>query len=451
MSAENLHRMTSGNIAWNLIRFALPALGGHLLISLYGAADVFIVSYFADSATLAATATGAQAIFTLMALAIGLMMGGSILIGQYFGAKREHEVTQTVSTFFTLLAGLGIACSVFMIIFAKYITDWLQTPPEAWRGAYHYILICGGGMFLLFIYEGISAALRGLGDSKNPMKFIAVACCVNIILDLLFIGAFHWGAAGAAIATVLAQTISAGIAIAYLRKKNFIFDFKIKNFKIIPEKAKTILKLGIPAAIQQTFIFMSFTIMTVAVNKLGVTESAVLGISHRIDGFMIMPSLAFGGAVSVMAAQNMGAKLITRAKHTFYTGFLLTLFFAIPSFIIMYYYPELMIRVANSDPKIIKAGAEFILAYSPDCLLIPLVFCINGFLNGCGRTKFTMVNNVASSAGIRVPFILLGKDLFQIGLSMPFSTVPQLMVAIGYFYSGRWKKPLISNRRSEQP
>ena len=450
MSAENLHRMTSGNIAWSLIKFALPALGGHLLISLYGAADVFIVSYFADSATLAATATGAQAIFTLMALAIGLMMGGSILIGQYFGAKREKDVAETISTFFTLLAVLGAACSLFMILFSKSVTHWLETPPEAWKGAYQYISICGGGMFLLFIYEGISAALRGLGDSKNPLKFIAVACGVNILLDLLFIGVFQWGAAGAASATVLAQTVSAFVAIRYLRKKEFIFDFKIKNFRIEPQKAKMILKLGIPAAIQQTFIFMSFTVMTVAVNKLGVTASAVLGISHRIDGFMIMPALAFGGAVSVMAAQNMGAKLMIRAKHAFYTGFLLTLFFAVPSFILMYYYPEMLMRVANSDPEIIKSGAEFMLAYSPDCLLIPLVFCINGFLNGCGRTKFTMVNNVASSAGIRIPFILWGKDLFQIGLSMPASTIPQLLTAIIYFYTGRWKKSLINNRRSER-
>jgi len=443
MSAENLHRMTSGNIAWNLIRFAMPSLCGHLLISLYGAADVFIVSYFADSATLAATATGAQAIFTLMALAIGLMMGGSILIGQYFGAKRENEVAQTISTFFALLVWLGIACSIFMILFAKNITDWMKTPPEAWTGAYHYILICGGGMILLFIYEGISSALRGLGDSKTPLKFISVACVVNVLLDLLFIGVFHWGAGGAASATVLAQMLSAIVAIIYLRRKNFIFDFKIKNFQMIPEKAKMILKLGIPAAIQQTFIFMSFTIMTVAVNKLGVTASAVLGISNRIDGFMILPSLAFGGAVSVMAAQNMGANLIERAKHAFYTGFLLTLLFAVPSFILMYYYPENLMKIANSDPEIITAGGEFMLAYSPDCLLIPLVFCINGFLNGCGRTRFTMCNNVASSAGIRVPFILWAKNLFQIGLSMPVSTVPQLIVAIAYFYSGRWKKPLI--------
>jgi len=453
MLSPDSHRLTEGNIFKNLFRFALPSLGGNFLTSLYGAADVFIISYFADSSALSATATGAQAVFTLMAFAIGLAIGGSILIGQYFGAKKNKDVIETISTFMTLLIGMGVVCSCFMLMFAAKVADWLKTPVEAWNGAYQYILICGGGIIFTFIYEGISAVLRGLGDSKNPLKFIAISCVANIFLDLLFIGVFGWGAKGAATATIISQSLSVMIAISYLKRKKFVFDFKPQSFKFYKDKAKTILKLSIPSSIQGIVIFMSFTIMTMAVNKLGVIASAVLGITNRIDGFLIMPALAFGGAVSVMTAQNMGANLISRAKQSFYAGFLMSLVFSIPSFCLMYFRPEWLMRIVNSDPAIIASGAEFMGAYSPDCLILGIVFCLNGFFNGCGRTLFTMGNNILTSVGLRIPLIFMAENLFEVGLVMPISTFPQIGISLAYFYSKRWKKSLISpvnNRRSEQ-
>ncbi|MDY6408056.1 MAG: MATE family efflux transporter [Pseudomonadota bacterium] len=450
MLSPDAHRLTEGNIFKNLIKFAIPALAGHFLVSLYGAADVFIISYFADSATLSATTTGAQAVFTLMAFAIGLAIGGSILIGQYFGARKSQDVLETISTFLVLLISIGVLCSVLMLGFAGQVVDWLQTPIEAWKGAFQYILICGGGIIFTFIYEGISAILRGMGDSKNPLKFVAIACCINILLDLLFIGFFHFGAAGAAIATIISQCISVMVAISYLKRKNFVFDFRPHSFKFYPQKAKMILRLSIPSSIQGIFIFLSFTIMTIAVNKLGVVSSAALGITNRIDGFLIMPALAFGGAVSVMTAQNMGAKFHTRARNCFYAGFLMSLIFAIPSFGVMYFYPKWLMELANSNPEIISAGSQFMSAYSPDCLLLALVFCINGFFNGCGRTTFTMGNNILSSAGFRIPLIFIATDLFEVGLAMPLSTLPQLAISITYFYIGRWKKSLIPNNHHSE-
>ena len=452
MLSPDAHRLTEGNIFKNILRFAVPALMGNLLTSLYGAADVFIISYFADPAALSATATGAQAVFTLMAFAIGLAIGGSILIGQYFGAKKNKDVIETMSTFLTLLIGMGISCSILMLCLAAKITDWLQTPLEAWNGAFQYIMICGGGIIFTFLYEGISAILRGLGDSKNPLKFVAIACGVNVLLDLLFIGVFRWGAKGAAYATIISQSLSVLIAVIYLKHKNFVFDFKPSSFKFYKDKAKMILKLSIPSSVQGIFIFMSFTIMTMAVNKFGVIASAVLGITNRIDGFLIMPAMAFGGAVSVMTAQNMGARLTARAKRGFYAGFLMSLIFSVPAFLIMYFRPEWLIQIVNSDPKIIASAAEFMWAYSPDCLILGLLFCTNGFFNGCGRTMFTMANNILSSAGCRIPLIFLSGNLFEVGLVMPIATIPQIGISLAYFYSGRWKKELISgtnNRRSE--
>lgn len=447
MSSSDTHRLTSGNILWELIRFALPFLGSHILMSLYGAADVLIVSHFADSSALAATAIGAQAVFTVMALALGLSLGSTILIGQYFGAKKDDDVRETIGTSLSISFIVGLLASLLIFAFSGQITAWLETPTEAFQGTKHYIQICGGLIVLTFLYEAISAVLRGLGDSKNPLKFVAVACIINVLLDLLFVGYFRLGAAGAALATVMAQGCSVLFAIFYLKGRKFIFDFRLKSFKFIWQKAKLILTLGIPSSFQQAIVFISYTIMTIEVNKFGVIEAATLGITNRLDGFLIMPSLAFGAAISVMAAQNIGALKPERAKKALYTGFLLSLIFAIPSFFLMYFWPDKLMALVSSDAVIIQAGDLFMQAYSTECIFMALIFCIHGFINGCGHTSFTMFNNVFVSLAFRVPLILWATNLYEVGLSMPFSTMPQIVIALIYLASGRWKKSVIGEKK----
>lgn len=449
MLSANVHRLTDGHIAKTLLKFALPYLAANFLMALYGTADVFIVSRFADPSALAATATGAQAVFMMMALAIGLTLGGTILIGQYFGAKREQDVAETIKTVFSLFAGTAVVCAVFMVIFARQIAGLLETPAASFEGAVQYISICGGGLIFTFSFESISAVLRGLGDSKNPMKFIAIACLLNVFLDILFIGYFGWGAAGAAAATVIAQAFSVMIAVLYLRRCGFIFDFSLKNVGFYPNKAKKILRLGISTAIQQTIIFGSFTLMTAIVNKMGVISAAAVGITTKIDGFMIMPAMAFASAVSVMAAQNIGAGQPQRARETFYTGFLMALCFGAPAFAMMYTHAPWVMRLFTQNSDIIRSGSDFILAYSPDCILLCLVFCLNGFMNGCGRTTFTMINNIISTVFFRIPLIYSATSLFAAGLALPIATIPQITLALAYFYSGRWQKSVIENGRKK--
>ena len=443
MSQSDLHRLTGPGIFRNLIRFALPFLGANILMSLYGTADILIVSYFANSATLSATSTGAQAIFTVMALAMGLNLGGTILIGQYFGAKKENDVIQTIGSLFNLIFKIGLGASVLLLLMGESLVGWLRTPLEAQQGAKAYVLICGGGILFTFLYEALSAVLKGLGDSKTPLKFIGLACTLNVILDLVFVAVLGWGAAGAAAATVIAQAFSVFIGVLYLKRKRFIFDFRLKNLKARPDKIRMILKLGIPTAIQHTIILISFSIMTAVVNQLGVIESAVMGITNRIDGFLIMPTLAFSSAISVITAQNMGIGRIKNAQKSVYCGFLLSLIIAIPSFLIMYYHPESIMRLLSSEPEIIMVGGVFMHAYSPECLLLPIVFCMNGFFNGCGRTGFTMLSNMTASVVFRVPLILKATDIYTVGLATPISTIAQIIFTLGYFITGRWKKRLI--------
>ena len=443
-----IHRLTSGNIFTELVKFAIPFLIANFLVSMYGAVDILIVGYYSDAIALSATAVGAQVILTVMTMAIGLGLGGTILIGQYFGAKRDDDVLETIGTQFVLFGVLSVLCSLCMVLMAAPITDWMKTPMEARDATINYIRICGIGLIFTFMYETISSVLRGLGDSKNPLKFIAIACVINVLLDLLFIGCFQWGASGAAAATVIAQGLSFIIGIVYLRRHQFIFDFKWHHFKFIPKKAKMILKLGIPTAIQEGMVQISFDIMSMVVNKFGVAASAVFGITNRIDNFMFLPALAFGSAISVMAAQNMGANKIQRAKESFYVGFLLSLIFAVPAFLMTFMWPEQLMRlVVASDEQIITLGGNFMYSYSITCLLWALIFCIDGFLNGCGRTTFTMVNSLFCSVAIRIPLFLIATTLFAIGFSVPVSAMPQVLVSLFYFYMGWWKKRIITPQK----
>ena len=440
---SDTHRFTDGSILTGLIKFAIPFLIANFLVSMYGAVDVFIINYYTDSATLSAVATGTQVVFTIMAIINGLELGGTILIGQYFGAKKQKDVLETIGTELILFAWFSVVCAILMLALADDIVAWMKTPIQARQATINYIRICGAGLLFSSMYEAISSILRGLGDSKNPLKFIAVACVINALLDVLFVGYFHWGASGAAVATAIAQALSFIISVIYLKTHKFMFDFKRKSFQFISQKAKMILKLGIPTAIQNGILYLSFTITVISINKLGVVVSAALSITDRIESFMLLPAIAFGSAISVVVAQNMGANKINRAKESFYIGYLLSLLFAIPSFLLMFVWPEKLIRLISSNPEYIETGAQFMHVYSPACLFVVIVCSVNGLLVGSGRTTFVMINDIIASVIFRIPLILMATGLIEIGLALPLATLPRAILPLCYFVSGRWKRPLL--------
>lgn len=446
---KETHYLTHGSITKKLLKFALPFLLASFLQAGYGAADMLIISHFGTTADLSGVTNGSQIMWTLMCLVSGLTMGGTILVGQFFGAKQLKDVQETIGTIFTLFFWVSFIMTALCVGFSVPITSWIQVPPESFHQAWIYTYIGAWGLFFTFGYNAVCAILRGLGDSKNPLIFISIASIFNVILDFIFIAGFHWGAAGASLATTLAQGVSFIIAIWYLKKKNFMFDVSLKSFIFVKEKAWLLLKVGIPVSLQDTLLMFSFLVVLVIVNKMGVVVSAATGITEKIDGLTFLPTIAIASAVSAMVAQNIGARKLKRAREIMFTGIFLSLIFGIPSFILVRYFPSFIMSLTSSNPAIIQAGSDYLFAYSPDCLLLCIVFSVNAFLNGCGRTTFTMLNNTFANICVRIPLVYIATDLSQVGWAFPITALFQITIALLYFYSGYWKKPILKKNVSK--
>ncbi len=436
-----------GNIVKTLFLFAIPFLLANFIQALFGAVDMIIIGWYESQESIAAVALGTQITMLVVRVACGLTMGGTILMSQYVGAGRHQDALETISTIFTLFSIVSLILTAVMFILIDPFLKLLQTPEEAFSLTKQYVLICALGNVVIFGYNAISAILRGLGDSKNPLYFIFIACIINIFLDWFFIGFMGYGVAGAATATVLSQLASVVFAIIYLKKTNFMFDFKWRSYKIYWEKVPYIFKLGIPVTVQDILTGTSFLFISAIVNSLGVTAMVAVGISGRFNMFAMLPSVSFSMALAAMVAQNIGAGQPQRAKQSFYCGIILSLLFTLPFFFWAQFSPSSIIQLFGAGTDVIKAGSLYMLSFSFDYLLVAFVFCQLGFFNGCGRTRFVMINGIISSIGLRLPLswffgVWIGGDLWMIGLAAPLASLVQIVVAFIYLKRNRWQRPV---------
>ena len=437
--------LTEGSVTRQLIRFCLPFLLSNFLQALYGVTDTLVVSWLAGPDSVSGVSIGSQIILVTMHFAIGFTVGGTVLISQFFGAGKRHELSRTIGTMFTALIFIAIVITVAVIIFAKPILTLVNTPEEAFSEAYRYLVICISGSIFTYGYNAVAATLRGMGDSKNPLYFVLIAGIVNAVLDLIFVGVFKWNAAGDAAATIIAQALSLVLSIIYLKRRDFVFDFKLANFRIAADRLKQILKIGLPTSIQHVVVGISFLIMIALANQFGVIASASMGIVGKFNGFAILPAIAMSSSVASMAAQNIGAGKIGRANATLRSGILLALPICIAFFLIAFFAPQSILSLFTADPAVISSSIGYIRLFSFDYLLVPFMFCINGLLMGAGMTTFTMINSILSSVLLRAPFAYffsttLGMGLPGIGLAAATATAGSLILAFSYYRTGKWKE-----------
>ena len=433
--------LTEGNVRRALSRFAIPFLGASLLQFLYGAVDLIVVGQFADQAGIAAVSTGSQVMQAVTNFIIGLSTGGTVLVGQYLGARRGEDVNRAIGTLFSLFALIAVVLAAAFALSTNAIVALMQVPAAAVGPARQYLFICACGLVFITGYNMVSGVLRGLGDSKRPMYFVLVACIINIVGDLLLVGVFGLGAAGAALATVAAQGVSLALALAVLRRRDFPFDFKRRSFRIQGDKAARILRLGLPVAVQ-------------IVNHMDVlAQSAAVGLVERITGFIMLFPIAFQSAISAMTAQNMGAGRPDRARQGLKYGILFCLAADIAMFVLVQLVPGLAMRLFTPDAEVIYHGVLYLRTYSIDCILVTFVFTLNGFYSGCGRTGFTLFNSLASTFLVRVPAVffislLPGVTLLHIGVAAPAASAIQVLLQLLYFRTGRWNHSVLGEAQT---
>lgn len=352
--------LTQGSVPKVLLQFAVPFLVANILQALYGGADLFVVGQYDDSAGVAAVAIGSQVMQTITGIILGITTGTTVLIAIATGAKDNRKVASTIGSSIWLFSITGIILTLLMILLHSQIAEWMHTPTEAMSDTKSYILVCSTGILFIIGYNVVCGILRGLGDSKTPLYFIALACIINIVLDFILVGYFHLGATGAAIATVTAQGVSFATALCFLHRKGFHFEFTRRDIRLNGVLSKRILALGAPIALQDALINVSFLIITVIVNQMGVIASASLGVVEKIIVFAMLPPMAISSAVATMTAQNYGAGLIRRMNQCLLSGIGLALIFGVTVCLYSQFLPETLTAFFSKDPAVISMAAEYL-------------------------------------------------------------------------------------------
>lgn len=442
--------LTQGSVVKQLLKFATPFLLSNLLQALYSVADMIIVGQFCGKTGITGVSIGSQINILVTGAAMGLSVGGTVMIAQYGGQKMFKEQRQTIGTMSTIYIILGVVLTVAMMFLCDPLLTLLNTPASAYSEAADYYNICMGGIIFMFMYNAISGILRGMGDSKRPLYFVLIAAITNVVLDLILVGKLGMASAGAAWATISSQALSVVISLIYLAKKKFFDEYKWSDLKINRERLGPLFKIGLPSSVQSLVVSLSFLTLTALVNSLPNAEvaSACQGIGGKINSFAILPGLAISSAISSMAGQNIGAGEFKRAKKTMYVGMVMAFSISLIVFAVVNLFPEFLIRMFDSEPEVIETGARYLRLISFDYLFASIMFCMNGLAIGAGKTYIALVNAIANGILVRVPlayFFVKAMDMgFDgVALSMGLASIGGIIIGAIFVRSGKWKNKVV--------
>ena len=394
--------LTTGSVFGNIVRFSLPYLFSYFLQTLYGMADLFIIGQYADASGTTAVSIGSQVMHMLTLMIVGLAMGATVTIGQAVGARDRKSAARYTGNTMTLFLVLSVAVTGLLLALARPIAAVMSTPAEAVSGTVAYLRICFLGVPLITAYNIIASVFRGLGDSKRPMYFIAVACAVNIALDCLFIGALHMGAAGAALGTTLAQAVSVIVSLAVIAKKHML-PLEKRDFRPCRAVMQKILSIGVPVALQDGFIQVSFIIITIIANRRGLTDAAAVGIVEKVIGFLFLIPSSMLSSVSALGAQNIGAGRRDRAVLTLRYAIVLVSAIGLTLGVLIQFIADPIVGLFTPDAAVIHAGGQYLRGYIWDSFFAGIHFSFSGYFCACGKSGLSFLHNVIAIIFVRIP------------------------------------------------
>lgn len=410
--------LTEGSVLKTLLLFAGPFLIANILQSLYGAVDLYVVGKYCNAQSVAAVSTGTQVTQIITSLITGLTLGSTIIIGQAMGRRDYDQVRQAIGTTLTIFMITAIILTMLMLRFAQPLLSLLRTPAEAFDLTMQYVSTCSMGTIFICGYNAISSILRGYGDSTRPMIFVSIACAVNIGLDFVFVKYCGLGVNGTALATIFSQAASMVFAVIHLKRKQFIFDFKPASFKPAGAMIKKLALVGIPISFQEIMVRISFLYLMAVMNNCGVYAASVVGISSKYDVFAMLAATSMANALAAITAQNMGAGKEKRAAKSLLYGLSLALLVSSLFWSWAQWNPQSMIRVFTNNPHVIAAGIPFFKSCSYDYIMVTVVFCLNGYLNGKEKTIYTMISCSVGALLLRIPMVYLFARHFSNDLGM---------------------------------
>lgn len=440
---------TEGNVSKQILNFSIPMLIGNVFQSLYSIIDSVIVGRYLGTKALAAVGASYPIIYFIIALVIGIGGGGSIVVAQYFGAKKYDKVKQAADTINLFLFGAGFVVAVSGIFLSRPILQLIQLPAELLDDASLFLKIYLSGMMLFFGFNGAMSILRGVGDSKTPLYFLILSTILNIVLDILFIGSFGWGIAGAAWATVIAQGVAFILVMVYLNKYHKILGYNFRRITFNREIFRQCLRIGLPSGIQQTFVALGMTALMGIVNTFGTSVIAAYSTASRIDSLAMMPAMNFSMALSTFVGQNIVMQKMDRIRMGLMATIKMSLVVTVALTAVIILFGSNMMRMFTSNEEVISIGVEYLVVVALFYWSFNLMFVINGLLRGAGATLIPMVTTLVSLWAVRVPSAYgLSKVLGVTGIwwSIPIGWGVGMVGAYLYYRTGKWKNKTVFSR-----
>ena len=434
---SNKTDFTQGSILKKLSLFMLPILGALILQAAYGAVDLLVVGRFGSTAGLSAVSTGSQVLNLVTFVVTQLAMGVTVLIARYLGEKKPKQIGSVLGGAAVVFTLLSAGMFILLVCFAQPISKLMQAPQEALGLTVRYVQICGSGIIFIVAYNLLSAIYRGLGDSKSPLLFVLVACVVNIAGDLLLVAGFHMDAAGAAIATVLAQAVSVVFAIAMLLRKQLPFSIAKSDFRINAQ-CQRFLSIGLPLALQELLTQLSFLALCAFVNRLGLAASSGYGVASKIVSFAMLVPSALMQSMASFVAQNVGAGNQKRAKQSMKTGISIGLIIGCAVFALVMLKGDRLAGIFSPDAEVVQKGFEYLKGFAPETILTAVLFSMIGYFNGNNKTLWVMIQGLIQTLLVRLPLayfmsIQPHASLTLIGLAAPISTLVGIILNIAFY------------------
>jgi putative MATE family efflux protein len=441
--------LLQGNVASSIFRFAVPMLIGNIFQQLYNVVDSIIVGKFIGKEALAAVGASFPIIFTLISLIIGISMGFTIIISQFYGAKEYEKIKRAVDTMNVFLIVSSIFVSIAGYFSCEAIFRLMQLPENIIPDAVAYLKIYFIGMISFFGFNGVTAILRGVGDSKTPLYFLIISTLLNIFLVLLMVLHFNAGVEGVAWATIISHSTAFIIAIFYVNKYHSLIKISFSKLMFDKDIFITTLKIGLPSGIQHTFVSLGMIALFGIVNSFGTDVIAAFTVAGRIDSFAMIPAMSFSAALTTFVGQNIGANQLERVRAGLISGIWMSGIVSISSSILFFFFSFEIMSWFTNDYRVIEIGVEYLVIVSSFYLFFSTMFMINGVLRGAGDTLIPMFITLFSLWIIRIPIAwILSKHIGEKGVwwAVPIAWFIGMLFSYFYYIYGNWKKKNIIHK-----
>ena len=434
--------LTEGKEGQLILRFTIPMLIGNVFQQLYNVVDSIVIGRFLGNEALAAVGASFPLIFTLISLVIGLTTGGTVIISQYFGARRLEMVEKAIHTVYIVLFWASLLLMILSWLLGSFVFRLIDLPEDVIPQAVRYFNVYAAGYIFFFGFQGTSAILRGLGDSKTPLYFLVVSTIMNIILDLLFVAVFGWGIEGVAVATIIAQAGAFVTLVLYLNNRNELLRFRPMQMSFDRSIFKRSLQIGLPTGFQQTFVALGMLALYKVVNMFGTTVIAAYAVAMRIDSFASLPAMNFSAALSSFVGQNIGAGQYERVRRGMLATLRMTTIFSMSVTVIAWLFSAQIMHIFTADEAVVAIGRDYLRIVSVFYVLFSTMFVFNGLLRGAGDTLIPMFVTLFSLWVVRVPAsYMLANKFGPVGIwwGVPVAWALGVLLSFIYYRTGRWK------------